>query len=163
MAQPVKKLPANARDVGLIPGLGRSPGEVNGNPLQYSWLENSKDRGTCWATVHVVATSWARLSDFHFFHSFWRRLLFLSPECDVSPRTGNFGSRAVCLVPARSSDLFHHRLGCGATVRSNMSQWQSEHGRIVHELADFIFLGSKITVDGDCSHEIKRRLLLGPT
>ena len=65
--------------------------------------------------------------------------------------------------PLGPSDLFHHRLACGATVRSNTAQWQSKHCRIVHELADFIFLGSKITVDGDCSHEIKRRLLLGPT
>ena len=42
---------ANAGDTGLIPGTGRSPGEGNGNPLQYFYLENSKDRGTWWATV----------------------------------------------------------------------------------------------------------------
>ena len=41
----VKKLPANAGDVGVIPGSGRSPGEGNGNPLQYSCLGNSMDRG----------------------------------------------------------------------------------------------------------------------
>ena len=46
------------RDVGLIPGSGRSPGEGNGNPLQYSCLENSMDRGAWWATVHGVAKSW---------------------------------------------------------------------------------------------------------
>ena len=40
--------------MGSIPGLGRSPGEGNGNPLQYSCLENSMDRGTWWATVHGV-------------------------------------------------------------------------------------------------------------
>ena len=48
MALVVKNLPANAehaRDVGLIPGLGRSPGERNGNPLRYSCLENPMDRG----------------------------------------------------------------------------------------------------------------------
>ena len=50
----VKNLPANAGDMGLIPGLGRSPGEGNGNPLQYSCLENSIDRGAWWATVHGV-------------------------------------------------------------------------------------------------------------
>ena len=50
-----KNLPANAGDAGLIPGLGRSPGEGNGNPLQYSCLENSMDRGAWWATVHSVA------------------------------------------------------------------------------------------------------------
>ena len=44
-------------DVGSIPGLGRSPGRGNGNPLQYSCLENSKERGAWWATVHVVANN----------------------------------------------------------------------------------------------------------
>ena len=60
VAPVVKNLPARAgdtRDVGLIPGLGRSPGVVNGKPLQYSCLENSKDRGAWRATVHGVAKS----------------------------------------------------------------------------------------------------------
>ena len=47
----------NAGDLGLIPGSGRSPGEGNGNPLQYSYLENPMDRGVWWATVHGVAKS----------------------------------------------------------------------------------------------------------
>ena len=50
----VKNLPANARDASLIPGSGRSPGEGNGNPLQYSCLENSMDRGAWRATVHRI-------------------------------------------------------------------------------------------------------------
>ena len=45
----------NAGDLDLILGLGRSPGEGNGNPFQYSCLRNPKDRGACWATVHGVA------------------------------------------------------------------------------------------------------------
>ena len=45
----------NARAQGLIPGSGRSPGEGNGNPLQYSCLGNPKDRGAWWATIHEVA------------------------------------------------------------------------------------------------------------
>ena len=49
-----KKLPANAGDMGSIPGSGRSPGEVNGNPLQYSCLGNPMDRGTWQVTVHAV-------------------------------------------------------------------------------------------------------------
>ena len=56
----VKNLPANAgdiRDVGSIPGSGRSPGEGNGYPLQYSCLENPMDRGAWQATVHEVAKS----------------------------------------------------------------------------------------------------------
>ena len=56
----------NAGDLGSIPGLGRSPGEGNGNPLQYSCLENSMDRGAWWAIVHGVAKSRTRLSDFTF-------------------------------------------------------------------------------------------------
>ena len=47
----------NPGDLGLIPGLGRSPGERHGNPPQYSSLENSMDRGAWWATVHGVAKS----------------------------------------------------------------------------------------------------------
>ena len=54
----------NAGDPGLIPGLGRYPGEGNGNPLQYSCLENSMDGGAWWATVHGVSKSQTRLSDF---------------------------------------------------------------------------------------------------
>ena len=59
----VKNPPASTRDAGLIPGLRRSPGGGNGNPLQYSYLENSRDRGDWWATVHGIAKSWTRLSD----------------------------------------------------------------------------------------------------
>ena len=51
----VKKPPANAGDASSIPGSGRSPGEGNGNPLRYSCLENSTDRGGWWATAHGVA------------------------------------------------------------------------------------------------------------
>ena len=57
----VKNLPANARDAGLIPGSGRSPEEGNGNPFQYSCLENSMDRGAWRATVHRVTRSQTRL------------------------------------------------------------------------------------------------------
>ena len=62
----VKVSACNVGDPGSIPGSGRSPGEGNGNPLQYSCLENPMDRGTWWATVHGVAESRARLSDFTF-------------------------------------------------------------------------------------------------
>ena len=55
--------PANARDTGSIPRLGRSPGEGHGNLLQYSCLENPMDRGAWWATVHGVTKSWTWLSN----------------------------------------------------------------------------------------------------
>ena len=50
-----KESACNAGDPGLIPGTGRSPGEGNGNPLQYSCPENPMGRGAWWATVHGVA------------------------------------------------------------------------------------------------------------
>ena len=62
VAQMGKNLPAVTGDWGLIPGLGRSPGEGNSYPLQHSRLENSMDRGAWWATVYEVAKSWTRLS-----------------------------------------------------------------------------------------------------
>ena len=86
MALVVKNPPANARDVtdvGLIPGLGRLPGEGNSNPFQHSCLENPMDRGACWATVHRVTQSltWLKLlsrqAAFHYVNRvklFWRRL-----------------------------------------------------------------------------------------
>ena len=58
-----KESACNAGDPGSIPELGRCPGEGNGNPLQYSCLENSMERGAWWAVVHEVAKSWTRLSD----------------------------------------------------------------------------------------------------
>ena len=56
-----KESTCNAGDPGSIPGLGGSPGEGNGNPLQYSCLENPMDRGAWQATVHGVAKSQAQL------------------------------------------------------------------------------------------------------
>ena len=54
---------ANAGDVGLMPGLGRSPGKENGNPLHYSYPGNPMDRGAWWATPHGLTKSQTRLSD----------------------------------------------------------------------------------------------------
>ena len=58
-----KEFARNAGDPGLIPGLGRSPGEGNDYPLQYSCLENSMDRGAWQTTVHGVTKSQTQLSD----------------------------------------------------------------------------------------------------
>ena len=57
-----KESACNAGDPGSIPGLEKSPGEGNGSPLQYSCLEDSTDKGTCWATVHEVTKSRTQLS-----------------------------------------------------------------------------------------------------
>ena len=63
----VKNSQANARDTGLIPGWGRSPGGGQGNPLQYSCLPNPMDRGACeipwWTIVHEVAKTQTLLSN----------------------------------------------------------------------------------------------------
>ena len=61
MALVLKNLPSNAghlRDLGSVSGLGGSPGKGNGNPLQYSCLENPMKRGAVWATAHGVTQSW---------------------------------------------------------------------------------------------------------
>ena len=59
----VKNSPTNAGDIGLFPGSERSPGEGNSYPLQYSWRENSMDRGAWWVTVHGVTWSQIQLND----------------------------------------------------------------------------------------------------
>ena len=66
----VKVSAFNAGDLGSIPGSGKSPGEGNDNPLQYSCLENPMDGGAWWATVHGVTQSRTRLSDFTFTFTF---------------------------------------------------------------------------------------------
>ena len=87
----VKNLPDDARDTGLIPGWGRSPGGGNGSPLQYSCLENSMDGEALQATVHGVAKSRAQPST----HSIrsgvdatWRGQMILSLETTESGQEG---------------------------------------------------------------------------
>ena len=78
----VKSLPSNegdAGDVGSVPGLGRSPGEGKGYPLQYSGLENSMD-----CVVYGVEKSWTRLSDFHLHFSDGHLQI---PRLSASPET----------------------------------------------------------------------------
>ena len=75
----------NAGDLGLTPGLGRSPGEGNGNPLQYSCLENPMDGGASWATVHTVAKSRTQLSDFTFTFLFYD-VFYLNDKEKVQPQ-----------------------------------------------------------------------------
>ena len=74
----------NAGDPGWIPGSGRSPGEGNDNPLQYSCLGNSMVGGAQWATVHGVAKSRMRLSDFISLCSTAARLVMKQGLCDLS-------------------------------------------------------------------------------
>ena len=82
----------NAGDPGSIPGWGRSPGEGNGNPLQYSCPENPMDGGVWQATVHAVTKSWTQLSDFTFTFIQWKTVLKKGGRCsqysDVESRYG---------------------------------------------------------------------------
>ena len=71
-----KESTCNAEDVGLIPGSGRSPGEGNGKPLQYSCLENPMDRGASQAAVHRVTKSWSDMTEHTHLHV---RNMVLSP------------------------------------------------------------------------------------
>ena len=96
----------------MIPGLGRSPGEGHGNPLQYSCLENSTDRGACWATVHGVTKSQTCLSDQHLCcHKWqfiflgvlswwlrWQRICLLCRRPGFNSWVGNIPQRRECLL-----------------------------------------------------------------
>ena len=81
-----KESTCNARDLGLIPGSGGSLGEGHGSPFQYSHLENPRDRGAWWATVHGITKSWKQLSDLtHKFQSIWlSQDFFLSFQSEYS-------------------------------------------------------------------------------
>ena len=96
----VKNLPANTRDVGSIPGSGRSPGGRHGNPLQFSCLEHLMDRGAWQATVHRVAkesdiTSNSMHACKHCFH---RQCLRRSNPTSVFPEDS---------IPVRTKDMLH--------------------------------------------------------
>ena len=88
----------NAGDPGLIPGLGRAPGEGDGSPLQYSCLENPMDRGTRNATVHGVAKSRARLRDFTF--------VYYSPHSQTCRHRGLPYSQQTCIYCLMQMSLY---------------------------------------------------------
>ena len=98
VAQVIKSPPANAgdsKDMGLIPGSGRFPAVRNGNPLQYSCLENSMDRRAWWATVHGVTRSWTRLSNFHFYFSPQTTYLLFDKKLQDMPESKGKQSREI--------------------------------------------------------------------
>ena len=126
MAQLVKESACNAEDLGSIPGLGRSPGEGKGYPLQYSGLENSMG-----GIVHGVAKSQTQLSDFHFHvvgGGGW-----YTPETMVQGKEAGFGltstskvnvrmmnpaGRGLCMTPGSSATA---SLLCLANERTHVS------------------------------------------
>ena len=90
-----KESTCNTEDEGLIPGSGRSPGGGNGNPLQYSWLENPMDRGAWWAIVHGVAKSQTPLSDWTRTRSFnkWLSQAYCVPGTLLCTRGTSMGRK----------------------------------------------------------------------
>ena len=84
----VKASACNVGDLGSIPELGRSPGEGNGKPLQYSCLENHMDGGAWWVTVHRVTKSQTQLSDFTSLAVQRLKLCFRFRGMDLIPNMG---------------------------------------------------------------------------
>ena len=124
VAQTVYNPPANAGDSGSIPGSGGSPGEGNGHPPQYSWLENSMERGAWWTKIHGVSKSQTRLSNYTFFHSDPQDLNdkatpFLSLLANLAPGLPS-------LSPLGSSTLLGHIFSLkNQTLKSLGRQWPS--------------------------------------
>ena len=109
----VKASACNVEDLGSIPGLGRSPGEGNGNPLQYSCLVNPMDGGAWWATVHGVAKSRTRLSDFTF--------TFIDSDvlfCFLHSLFSSYFSRGNFYWPLSNSFLFGNFLYSDVPIKS---------------------------------------------
>ena len=112
-----KESACNAGDLGSIPGLGRSPGEGKGYPLQYSGLENSMD-----CIVHGVTKSWTWLSDFHFH--------FLAPQFErtlQSPgflRAGFLSGLFIVIFTAPRTELGAEYLLCKYLLNEWKEQWQ---------------------------------------
>ena len=98
-----------AGDVSSIPGLGRSPGEGNGNPLQYSCLENPMDRGAWWATVHGVAKSQTGLK-----------------QLSVQSASWLLSSSAIILPEVVNCVLFICRAGGGRGGRGAGREWNTQ-------------------------------------
>ena len=139
----------------MIPGLGRSPGEGNGNPLQYSCLENPIDRRAWQATVHGVAIV--------------RHDLATKPPPAPHADDTTFMAETkeklgkLLMKVKEESEKASLKLNIQKTkimASGPITSWQID-GETMETVTDFIFLVSKITTNGDCSHEIKRCLLLG--
>ena len=148
-----KESACNAGDQGSIPGLGRSPGGGQSNPLQYFCLENSMDRGAWWATVHRVAQSrtWLKqVSGSSKTRCFIFQLILAESAEEL---------KSLLMKVKEESEKGGLKLNIQKTktmASGPITSWETDRETV----ADF-FRGSEMTADGDCSHEIKRRLLLG--
>ena len=126
MAQLAKNLPANvgdASDAGSVPGLGRFLGGRNGNPLQYSGLENFIDREAWWTTVHGVTKNWTQLSTDSYCHS-------RSMKCDLKGRELSWVAQRVATVSLDPSwGLFPHLLPMSLNLY-RLTGWGPETGGV---------------------------------
>ena len=160
MAQQVKEYTHNAQDpgdAGLIPGLGRSPGGGNGNPFQYSCLENSMDRGTWWATVHGVAQSQTWFSTFWFssVQSLSLVQLFTTPWTAASqtfPSITNSQSLIKLMSIQSVMPSSHLILFCPLILLPSIFPCI----RVFSSESVLASAGQSITAEGDWSLEIKR-------
>jgi len=166
-----KEYTSNVGDMGCIPGSGRSPGEGNGNLLGYSCLENSMDRGTWQAGVSGVTKSRIQLSTHTLHitcglssHHVWDCFSFnlgLIIFCSLKTKKE---LKSLLMKVKEESEKVGLKLNIQKMkimASGPITSWEID-GETVETVSDFIiFLGSKITADGDCSHEIKRHLLLG--
>ena len=98
-------MPANAGDAGSVPGLGRSPGEGNGNPLQYSCLGNFTDREAWWTTVHGVKKSQTGLS----MHARTKKKRAHRPSREEAAKRGRLGHPVWVQSPAQKPTLTLHQ------------------------------------------------------
>ena len=133
----------------MIPGSGRSPGEGNGNPLQYSCLEHSMDRGAWQATVHGVTKSRTQLSDFHFHFPFLCSLLLKSGSwvlvllyltvhslgfpCGSDRKESACNARDPGLIPGSERSPGEgngnpHQYSCLENSRAREAWWATVHG-----------------------------------
>ena len=126
VAQTVKASAYNAGDLGSIPGLGRSPGEGNSSPLQYSCLENPMNREAWQAAGHGVTKSRTRLSDFTF--TFWS--LHLLRACNTPPQSWesktspNTAKHCQCSLADKTAQVENY---CPNKTFQHMDKYQAEN------------------------------------
>ena len=140
MAQTVKRLPIMRETQGSIPESGRSSGEGNGNPLQYSCLENPMDRGAWRATVHGVTKSRTQLGDFIF------TLIHSSVGKESACSAGGLGSIPGSGRSPGEGNGNPLQYSCLENPMDRGAWWATVHGiiRVRHDLAlSFYFTGSR--------------------
>ena len=124
----------SAGDPHSIPGLGRSPGEGNDNPLQYSCLENSVDRGAWWATVLGVMKSWTWLSYFtftlHWWQTEWKTTVTENESnwsLGLQPCLTQWNYEPCCVGPPRSDGSWWRVLTKCGSLEEGMANHFSTH------------------------------------